>query len=228
MALLICLSPNPSTSLYGHAYARRRGVLNIFVWTRQVVLTSQSMFRSPLGKIHQLMYWKLVPSPFPPPLVRTKPVCSSSGWQFRSEDRLLCVAVQYLSDMFHACSARTLQTRSRKQPYATPLWWCWSHCVMRNPNARTAKKCEFGPLGIGINLYCKLQFYYISLGYMMAPLPTGVYTRPHLWSVAANCSPEMSYDSTPTQSSHGTTSAMDEPCICTRLRDFPGCSVVAG
>lgn len=101
---------------------------------------------------------------------------------------------------------------------------------MRNPNARTAKKLEFGPWGIRMNLYCKLQFwlYYIFLWYMMALLPTGMYTRPHQWSVAASCSPEMSYDSTPTQSSHGTTSAMDNPCICTWLRDFPGCSVVAG
>lgn len=115
MALLICLSPNPSTSLYGHTYARRRGMLKIFLWTRQVVLTSQSMFHFPLGKIHQLMHWKDVPSPFPPPLVKRKPVCSSSGWRFRSEDQLLlCVSVQYPSDTFHVCSARTLQTRSRK------------------------------------------------------------------------------------------------------------------
>lgn len=225
MALLIC--PNPSTSLYGHTYASRRGVLEIFVWTRQVVLTSQSTFCFPLGKIHQLTYWKHVPSPFPPPSVKEKLVCSSSGWHFRSEDQLLlCVFVQYPSDTFHVCSARTLQTRSRKY-HMLPL--CGDVGVTASWEIQ-AKKLEFGPLGVEMNLYRKLQFWFynISLWYTMAPLPTGVYTRPHRWNVAASCSPEMTYSSTPTPPSHGTTSAVDEPCICTRLRDFPGCRVVAG
>lgn len=49
------LFPNPSTSLYGHT--RGRSVLKIFMWPGQFVLTSQSMFPSALGKIHQLMPW---------------------------------------------------------------------------------------------------------------------------------------------------------------------------
>lgn len=53
---MIC-PPSPSTSLYGHTCARR-GVHKIFVWTRRVVLTSNSPFHLSLGKIHQLTYWK--------------------------------------------------------------------------------------------------------------------------------------------------------------------------
>lgn len=87
-AIVIC-SPSPSTSLYGHTYARR-GVHKIFVWTRQVVLTSDSTSHFSLGKKPSINLLEV----FSTPISKAKPVCSLSEWCFACEDQLLCVSVQ--------------------------------------------------------------------------------------------------------------------------------------
>lgn len=108
VAILIC-PPSPSTSLYGHTYARK-GMHKIFVRTRQVVLTSDSMFQFSLGKIHQFTYWKC----FPPPLAKQSlPALFQNGVLHVRTTFCMC---QYNTHQASPTplSSRALQTRSKK------------------------------------------------------------------------------------------------------------------
>lgn len=153
-------------------------------------------------------------------------VCSSSVLCFRSEDHLLlCMSVQYPSDMFHICSARTLQTSGRKHHM---LALCSDVRITVSwdiQNARTAKKLEFWPLGIVLNSYCKLQFWCynpmlydgtIAYWSIYQAMSVECHCQLQRWATTA-FAPSLTW-----HVCHGWTT------MCTLIRDFPCCSVIAG
>lgn len=84
----------------------------IFVWTRQVVLTSDSAFHFSLGKNHRLTSWKC----FPPPLVKQSLSAPFQNDVLRMRSSS-CVCLYNK----HRTSATSLSTRTfTKQEQKTP------------------------------------------------------------------------------------------------------------
>lgn len=206
MATLIC-PPSPSTSLYSHTYARR-GVHKIFVWTRQVVLISDSTFHFSLGKIPQLTYWKC----FPPPWVKQSlSALLQNGVLHGRTSSCVCLYNKHRTNPT-SLSTRTLQTRNRKH-HILPL------VVMLESLRHEESKMLEQPTSLDLDAW-ELEWIHLASSssgllynptgsidiyrmyrYRTAALPAEVCTRTHKWSTAANHSPEESYSSTSIQTS---------------------------
>lgn len=124
---------------------------------------------------------------------------------------LVCVCTISIGQVSHLSQHEHYKPEAENATFS-PLWWCWSLCVTRNPNARTANNVDldswelewihlassssvllYNPTGcIGI---------YRMYKYRRTALPAEVCIRPHKWSTAANCSPEVRYNSAPIQTS---------------------------